>query len=347
MQKSIGFPGDAQASPSTRQTWSHSILQAKVATINAPHQNGLLPLGCRRLFTFFWAGGFILGGLVFAIIGFMGAGEAFQSGSWPSVEGEVISKKVTRSESRDSDGDTRVSYNPVLEYHFRVDEQIYHGHRLQIAGFSYDSSERAWSAINELITDDRCLVYYNPDNPEQSSLTAGFRANHLLFPAIGIICCLVGLAGGWLMNREDMADLRSGKGKNTGDPADASAGETSTPTEEAPPPPKDPAQWGPRGDFLQQNITRLGREHVGTDSPVDWYIHAVMDEGPLSYVEVEPFPKDTGYDKWVFVVWFDPQPAELVATYCFENGDFYLFSSQADKPFPLPGRLPGSQDNAG
>ena len=309
--------------------------------MNAQNHNDPIA-GFRLGFLLFLGGGFILGGLGVAVIGFIQAGEAFQSGAWSSVDGKVVRTEVKRNVSRNSDGRSRVSYSAVLEYHFQVGDRIFHGHRMQIPGTGYNSRRAASHAIKELITDNRCLVYYNPTDPEQCSLKVGLEARHLHVPAIGFGCCLIGLlaqVGGWLMNRQSAASRRSG------DPDGTSVEQPVSSNEELPPP-HDPAELGPRGEFLQQNVTRLGREHIGSDSPVHWYIHSVLDEGPLSYVVVEPFPKDAGYDKWVFVVWFDPQPAELVATYCFENEDFHRFSSLASYPHSLPYRLPRGKDYA-
>lgn len=260
--------------------------------MNAQNHNDPIA-GFRLGFLLFLGGGFILGGLGVAVIGFIQAGEAFQSGAWSSVDGKVVRTEVKRNVSRNSDGRSRVSYSAVLEYHFQVGDRIFHGHRMQIPGTGYNSRRAASHAIKELITDNRCLVYYNPTDPEQCSLKVGLEARHLHVPAIGFGCCLIGLlaqVGGWLMNRQSAASRRSG------DPDGTSVEQPVSSNEELPPP-HDPAELGPRGEFLQQNVTRLGREHIGSDSPVDWYIHSVLDEGPLSYVVVEPFPKDAGYDK--------------------------------------------------
>ena len=292
-----------------------------------------------RLLFWFWWGAVSLGTGGLAVIGFMQAGEAFRSGAWSSVEGKVVRTEVKRNVSRNSDGRSRVSYSPVLEYHFQVGDRIFHGHRMQILGHGYNSRRAASHAIKELITDNRCLVYYNPTDPEQCSLKVGLEARHLFAPAAGFAFFLIAQVIGWRIYRQSTASRRSG------DPDGTSVEQPVSSNEELPPP-HDPAELGPRGEFLQQNVTRLGREHIGSDSPVHWYIHSVLDEGPLSYVVVEPFPKDAGYDKWVFVVWFDPQPAELVATYCFENEDFHRFSSLASYPHSLPYRLPRGKDYA-
>lgn len=90
----------------------------------------------------------------------------------------------------------------------------------------------------------------------------------------------------------------------------------------------EPVLSGPRADILKDNITRWGREHIGTkdDSLVDWRILSSRDDEHLSYVQVEPIPKKAGYDEFVFVISFSEEPANLMATYCLKKDGFYLFS---------------------
>jgi len=80
---------------------------------------------------------------------------------------------------------------------------------------------------------------------------------------------------------------------------------------------------------------------VGDDTLIDWYIHYSIDDGDVSCVEVEPFPKEVGYERFIFVVSFKKPNADLVATCCFEDGTFLLFSSSVDSQgISLPERLP-------
>ncbi len=98
---------------------------------------------------------------------------------------------------------------------------------------------------------------------------------------------------------------------------------------------------GPRGQILADNITAWGREHVGTgdDTLVTWSILSARDENHLSYVEVAPEPDEVGYDKFVFVISFADEEPNLIATYCFEDGKFLMFSSNAEMEEDLPDEL--------
>ena len=299
--------------------------------------------GCSRIFTIVWSGGFILGGLLFSVIGFMQLDEAIESRSWLSTDGRVLSKSVAVSHSRDSDNRNTTTYKPIVAYQFTVEGRTYHGNRLRISAWGYQRRSDASAALEKLTSNDQCVVFYAPDNPDRSSLTAGFTWGDLLMPAMGTVCCLVGVVGGWFMTAEDRRARKRSKQKS-----DRSIGISSHEVNQAElsasmPDPKLPSQFGPRGVTLQKNINRWGREQIGTgdDTLIDWYIHSSIDDGDVSYVEVEPFPKEVGYERFILVVSFKKPNADLVATYCFEDGRFLLFSHNADaQGISLPGKLP-------
>ena len=306
---------------------------------NHPEPSG----GCRRIFTFFWSGGFILGGLLFSTIGFIQLDEVIASRSWLSTDGRVLSKRVEVSHSRDSDNRNKTNYKPIVAYQFTVEGRTYRGNRLRISAWSYQKRSAATVALEKLTSNGQCIVFYDPDNPDRSSLTAGFTWGDFLMPAMGIMCCLCGLVGGWFMTAEDRRARKRSKQKSNRS-IDTSSHEVNQAEISAPmPDPKIPSEFGPRGVTLQKNIIRWGREQIGTgdDTLIDWYIHSSMDDGDVSYVEVEPFPKEVGYDRFIFVVSFKKPNADLVATYCFEDGEFLLFSYSADpQGISLPGKLP-------
>ena len=305
--------------------------------------NPELPAGCLRIFTIVWSGGFILGGLLFSVIGFMQLDEAIESRSWLSTDGRVLSKSVAVSHSRDSDNRNKTTYQPKVDYEFTVEDRTYHGHRLRISAWGYQKRSAATAALEKLTSNGQCVVFYAPDNPDRSSLTAGFTWGDLLMPFLGTVCCLCGLVGGWFMTVEDRRARKRSKQKSKRSIGTSSHEVDHAELSASMPDPKVPSQFGPRGVTLQKNINRWGREQIGTgdDTLIDWYIHSSIDDGDVSYVEVEPFPKEVGYERFIFVISFKKPNADLVATYCFENGTFLLFSSSVDSlGISLPGKLP-------
>ncbi|MEC9093253.1 MAG: DUF3592 domain-containing protein [Planctomycetota bacterium] len=288
-----------------------------------------------RVFIIVWAAGFVLAGLLISAWAYFDAKEAIRSGSWPSTEGEVTSQKIDVSRSRDSDGRTKTSYTPRLAYQFRVNGKVYRGNRMQIGQWSYNTRAKASAAINRLTDDTKCTVFYDPNDPKTCTLEAGFKFHHALFIGFGLLFCVVGIGGGWL--------FLSGQGVKTGTKKKPrkKSNRTELMKKETRPRAKTSVTTGPRAQTLEENITRWGREHIGTgdDTLVDWEIISSFDDQHLSYVEVEPFPKAVGYDKFIFVISFTEQPADLVATYCLEDGQFSLFSRNAETDEDLPDSL--------
>tara|TARA_B110000495_G_C23035316_1_gene618086 strand:- start:2719 stop:3693 length:975 start_codon:yes stop_codon:yes gene_type:complete len=306
--------------------------------------NPELPSGCGRIFTLIWSGGFILIGLLFSILGLMQLDEAIASRSWLSTDGRVLSKSVAVSHSRDSDNRSQTTYKPIVSYQFTVEGKTYHGNRLRISAWGYQKRSAATAALEKLTSNDQCVVFYAPDNPDRSSLTAGFTWGDLVMPLLGTVSCLIGLVGGWFMTAEDRRARKRSKQKSGRSIGTSSHEVNQAELSASMPDPKIPSQFGPRGVTLQKNINRWGRENIGTgdDTLIDWYINSSMDDGDVSYVEVEPFPKAVGdYERFIFVVSFKKPNADLVATYCFEDGRFLLFSSIADaQGISLPEKLP-------
>ena len=290
-----------------------------------------------RLFILIWAAGFVLGGLLFATLGYFHAREAIQSNDWPSVAGQIISKKIDVTHNRDSDGHRTTSYEPKVIYEFRVDEQIYQAERMQIGLTSYNTRAKASDAIDRLTDGDKCTVFYNPENPEVSTLEVGFQLHHGMFIGFGLLFCMIGIGGAWLF----LANTKGGRSATPGLENRAQQSELDEPFKR--PQTEAFAPGGPRTRTLEQNITRWGREHIdsGDDTPIDWKMISSFDDGHLSYVEVEPSPNEVGYDKFIFVISFKRQPPDLIATYCLEGGRFLLFSRNAGTDEELPDELSG------
>jgi hypothetical protein len=299
--------------------------------------------GCIRIFIVFWSGGFIIGGLVFSTIGFKQLDEAIESGSWLSTDGRVLSTSIEVSHSRDSDNRPKTTYQPKVSYQFTVGGRTYQGNRLRISAWSYQRRSDASAELEKLTSNDQCVVFYAPDNPDRSSLTAGFTRGDLLMPILGTVCCLCGLVGGWFMTTFGRRARKKSKQESNRSIETSSHEVNPAEISASMPDPKSPSQFGPRGVTLQENITRWGREHIGAgdDTLIDWYIHSSMNDGDVSYVEVEPFPKEVGYERFIFVISFKNPNADIVATYCFEDGTFLLFSEIANpQGISLPVKLP-------
>lgn len=89
--------------------------------------------------------------------------------SWPQTYGELVSCEFKTFS--DSDGDT---YQVEVRYQYRVGEQTFEN---DVLGFGYNpSSGRSGhqQIYQKLASAKAVRVFYNPTNPQESTLIAGF-----------------------------------------------------------------------------------------------------------------------------------------------------------------------------
>ena len=109
-----------------------------------------------------------------------------------------------------------------------------------------------------------------------------------------------------------------------------------------------PKQWNEtkepnpsREDYLRQNIVSLAEEEFPDNIGLEWNIIGFMHKEHLTYVEVVPNSDTVGYAQFQFVVSFENKsPTMVIATYCFEEGKYSLFSTINDMKEELPKVLP-------
>ncbi len=150
--------------------------------------------------------GFACGG--FFILAFASAGvflifqtirsrkKAEASQSWPFISGQVTEARVSRHTSTDSDGDTSVSYSPLVKYHYQVAGQDYEGAKIAF-GFqqSYNSQAKAQAALERFPVGGHVSVYYDPNNPSDAVLERKAGASTLGL-VLGIIFLVISLCLG-------------------------------------------------------------------------------------------------------------------------------------------------------
>jgi hypothetical protein len=150
--------------------------------------------------------GVILGavcGVVF-ILGFIGAGifliyrsvqsrkKAEASQGWPSTAGQINESRVSHSTHTDTDGDSRDSYTPYVEYTYQVAGQSYNGRDLTF-GFTqgYGNASKAQAMLAKYPVGAQVNVYYDPADPQKAVLerqAGGYGVGLVL----GIIFLVVG-----------------------------------------------------------------------------------------------------------------------------------------------------------
>jgi hypothetical protein len=142
-------------------------------------------------------------GAVF-ILGFMGVGifliyrsvqsrkKAEASQGWPSTIGQINESRVSHSVYTDTDGDSRDSYTPYVEYTYQVAGQTYTGREITF-GFKqgFSNASKAQAMLAKFPVGAQVNVYYDPADPQQAVLerqAGGYGAGLVL----GIIFLVIG-----------------------------------------------------------------------------------------------------------------------------------------------------------
>jgi hypothetical protein len=133
----------------------------------------------------------------------------FQTGSYPSVEGTVLS-----CAAREVPTEHGTSHRVDIEYTYRVDNQVRTARRVD-----YRILARSASQVTEFVgahaPGSKITVFFDPEDPTRAVLTPGFTEQGLLmllfaFPFNMIALLLLGLAVVCTRGEEDMARLSSG-----------------------------------------------------------------------------------------------------------------------------------------
>ena len=89
--------------------------------------------------------------------------------NWPSVRGTVVGSRVEKR-SDTTDRKTTTTYEPVIEYTYRVAGQDYRSKQFKL-GMTFSSSRSyADGVIAKYRIGDDIEVHYDPDNPSQAAL---------------------------------------------------------------------------------------------------------------------------------------------------------------------------------
>ncbi|HPA71978.1 MAG TPA: DUF3592 domain-containing protein [Spirochaetota bacterium] len=130
-------------------------------------------------------------------IGLLGLGLYFQKKAeaidrWPSTIGKVTASKVVQRTSQkslrrnDESSQATLSYHPVVEYEYTVDDKKYSSDRLSLSVDQKSSPQRLEPILKKYAPGTAVTVFYNPDNPADAVLE---KANwlHWIFYVFGTI----------------------------------------------------------------------------------------------------------------------------------------------------------------
>jgi len=112
----------------------------------------------------------LLGAVLF-LIGLLHFRKVRASGSWPFTPGRIISSKIDRSVTRGGQDEAdSVSFTPLIQYEYVVDNQRYVGDRIGFIGKSYSRQKQAEEALQSFPVGASVWVFYDPAKPGKAVL---------------------------------------------------------------------------------------------------------------------------------------------------------------------------------
>lgn len=126
-------------------------------------------------------------GLIITALGMQEIQKAIVSKQWPSVQGTIITSKVTPMNS----GQSGYSYKPDITYKFKINETEIDGNKLRFGEKSYPKSGTAQGIVKKFQPGEEYPVYYDPKDPSNAILQPGIHGSAWLIPGIGVAFILV------------------------------------------------------------------------------------------------------------------------------------------------------------
>jgi len=112
-----------------------------------------------------------LAGVVLFSIGLLHYRKVRASASWPFTPGRILSSKIDRSETRGGpDEADSVSFTPLIQYEYVVDNQRYVGDRIAFIGKSYAMHKQAEEALQAFPVGGSVWVFHDPAKPGKAVL---------------------------------------------------------------------------------------------------------------------------------------------------------------------------------
>ena len=137
---------------------------------------------------------FFILGLVLLLIGIRQRSKAKAAAEWPTTTGTIISASLQENSSLDSDNNTQITYEPLVQYQYSLIGQRYVGTRLSFGHMSYDYRTAA-KKIAAYVPGAQVTVHYDPTDPSQSVLEPK-AAGGMVIIILGTLFMVIGIAFG-------------------------------------------------------------------------------------------------------------------------------------------------------
>ena len=140
-----------------------------------------------------------LGGL-FLAVGVWLLSSAYMSTTWPTVEGQVIESKVVGRIGQAGNALQRhIEYSIEVTYQYEVNHVSYEAKRYSLGsgdtvtgGFNEKSEARAWLKNSAFSNNPAVTVYVNPNDPNDTVLSAGINWATFIPMIIGLLLLVMG-----------------------------------------------------------------------------------------------------------------------------------------------------------
>lgn len=138
----------------------------------------------RKALLFIWG---IIGlvGLAIFCYGHHKRSQARASGTWPSVDGEVVTSRVERHTN-----DEGTHHSADIEYRYRVDGKEFKSNVIVIGGHGYS----AHGVVSRYPQGQSVNVAYNPSKPHQAVLEPGVESTQMQTLGIGVMSAALFMA---------------------------------------------------------------------------------------------------------------------------------------------------------
>ena len=124
----------------------------------------------------------------------------FASRRWPAVEGTVVRRELETYKTSAESGPSTL-HRILVSYEFSAYGYTYQGNRLRFRDAGFGSPREANEYLGRLVHDSRCQVFYQPNDPNESTLVTGVRAGALveclLLLAVGLVFVALGVYIAW------------------------------------------------------------------------------------------------------------------------------------------------------
>ncbi len=113
------------------------------------------------------------------------------SESWNQTTGKVIKSQLDIS---GSGGEDSITYKPVVEYQYEVEQKLYNSKRLYF-GSNISSSfkkRKSTKLVQKYSTGTEIIIYYNQSNPKESVIETGIHSEVWIVFIVAVLFCTCG-----------------------------------------------------------------------------------------------------------------------------------------------------------